>query len=321
MSIALFPGATLLSSFWPLFPPKLNQAKILKTTGVDPLDAFYLNPKVDFRNTGGGLKLHHIVDILAPPSEPQPSKAEPSPPQRLLPSAVEEEEEVDGSRTLTNKSSTLTPENHSEMDIASPVVSVPMIVVQVDDEEAEDGPKWTPVDDAPPSRPSSIIAESQRLSVEDASDSSSSSTASSASGLPTASPRVNGGVRPKVKTAAKVEKREKMPGKSGSRMMMSATAEKVAAAVEERLAKITCHEEEEEQEEKVKEKDGALDDPIPKPAGARSVMGSGVTVIEDAASLPRAPPRHRTRSRKSNSMKKQLSLIEEEEKVRRYVCN
>jgi hypothetical protein len=48
------------------------QAKIIKSTGIDPLDAFYLNPKVEFRNTGGGLSLDDVVvDFRPPPEKPK----------------------------------------------------------------------------------------------------------------------------------------------------------------------------------------------------------------------------------------------------------
>ena len=106
----------------------------MKLTGVDPLDAFYLNPKVDFSNTGGGLKLHHIVDILNPPSPPaqQPKQSD----------HKDDIDDCDGSKTLTDKGATLTAESSRNDDYgavcgagATPAVLVPSIVIQTEDED------------------------------------------------------------------------------------------------------------------------------------------------------------------------------------------
>ena len=325
----------------------------MKLTGVDPLDAFYLNPKVDFSNTGGGLKLHHIVDILNPPPPPaqQPKQSD----------HKDDIDDCDGSKTLTDKGATLTAVSSRNDDYgavcgaaATPAVLVPSIVIQTEDEDggATNDTSTTlsqslSSDHHQPSQPS-VITESQRLFVikSDAGAASDSSSASSTpSGSPTSSPLSRRSAKA-IKNAAKIEKREKMPTKTRNRSSASTALAKnaaaaAAAAVEERLAKLELKEEEEEEEgdgskREMKEtdtskraSDGAREETVldTKPISGQVIDSNskddvaarapGSIVIDEGSSSPRAPPRLRTRSRKGHSMRKQLSLIEEEEKARR----
>ena len=237
---------------------------------------------------------------------------------------------ADRSGTLTNDSSTLTSSSNAleiitaandadfHADSAGPAFAVvPVIVVEVED-EAISHSSLSPESPSEfssayhPCRPS-VIAESQRLNVEKSGFSDSDSDSSS-SGSSVSSPKA-------IKAAANAEKREKMPktmaknGRNGAAVSSAA-----AAAVRQRLAMLKLDEREEGEEEEAykgeREKVNISVTNLPE-NGTVNAGKTSFSLSREGKALPTAPPRHRTRSRKSSSIKKQLSLIVEEGKTRR----